>query len=78
MKMPPQSVTIEKLSNTQEDQTMGSFSNLFVNLAMTAGVAVIATVASVAPDVILPAVALAPGLALVFALWQAAVERPTA
>ncbi|MDX1321059.1 MAG: hypothetical protein R3207_12860 [Oceanospirillum sp.] len=57
---------------------MGGFSNLFVNLAMTAGVAAIATVASIAPDVILPAVALTPGLALVFVLWQAAVERPSA
>jgi len=40
-------------------------------------VAVIAIVASVAPDVILPAIGLTPGLALVFVLWQAAVEQPT-
>ncbi|WP_176330027.1 hypothetical protein [Oceanospirillum sanctuarii] len=56
---------------------MGGFSNLFINLVMTAVVAVIAIVASVAPDVILPAIGLTPGLALVFVLWQAAVERPT-
>lgn len=57
---------------------MGGFSNLFINLVMTAVVAIIAIVASVAPDVILPTIGLAPGLALVFALWQAAVERPAA
>lgn len=57
---------------------MGGFSNLFINLVMTAIVATIAIVASVAPDVILPAVGLTPGLVLVFALWQSAVERPTA
>lgn len=57
---------------------MGGFSNLFVNLAMTAGIAIIAAVASIAPDVILPAVAISPALALIFVLWQAAVERPTA
>lgn len=57
---------------------MGGLSNLAVNLGMTAAVAAIATVASVAPDVILPAVGLMPGLALVFVLWQAAVERPRA
>lgn len=56
---------------------MGGFSNLLINLTMTAGVAIIAAIASIEPDVILPAVALTPVLALIFALWQTAVERPS-
>lgn len=55
---------------------MNRSSDLVINAGMTAGVAVIAAVAAVASQVVLPAVALVSGLGVVFKAWEAAVVNP--
>lgn len=52
-------------------------SDLLINTGMTAGVAVIAALAAVASQVVLPAVALVSGLGVVFKAWEAAVVNPS-
>ncbi|SJZ94804.1 hypothetical protein SAMN02745127_01621 [Oceanospirillum multiglobuliferum] len=52
-------------------------SDLLINTGMTAGIAVIAALAAVASQVVLPAVALVSGLGVVFKAWEAAVVNPS-
>ncbi|MBB1489207.1 hypothetical protein [Oceanospirillum sediminis] len=55
---------------------MGYSSNLLINMVMTTVVAVIAVLAAVTSQIILPAVALVSGLGVIFKAWQVAVENP--